>query len=215
MLTPYQAIPAISNEFNSLNDVGWYGSAYLLTCCAFQLLYGKIYTVFPARPTLLASTFLFEAGSAICGAAPNSLAFIVGRAVCGVGAAGLFAGTIVCIIGIVPLHQRPKIQGMFGALFGIASILGPLLGGAFTSNVTWRWCFYINLPIGGLAMVVIAVFLNVPDRDTTKLSMKEKLRQLDLLGTSILVPGVVCLLLALQWGGPTYPVSDSLPPPFW
>ncbi len=197
----------MTNEFNSLNDVGWYGSAYLLTCCAFQLLFGKIYAVFPIRFVLLANTLVFEVGSAICGAAPTSVAFIVGRAVCGVGAAGLFAGTIVCIIDIVPLHQRPKIQGMFGALFGIASILGPLIGGAFTSNVTWRWCFYINLPIGGVAMVVIAVFLKVPDRDTTKLPLAEKIRQLDLLGTSILVPGVVCLLLALQWGGPEYPVS--------
>ncbi len=156
---------------------------------------------------MLASTLLFEVGSAICGAAPNSIAFIVGRAVCGAGAAGLFAGTLVCLVGIVPLHQRPKFQGMFGALFGIASILGPLVGGAFTSNVTWRWCFYINLPIGGVAMVIIALYLHVPDeRGMTKLPLAEKMRQLDLLGTSILVPGVICLLLALQWGGPTYPV---------
>ena len=163
--------------------------------------------MFPIRTVLLANTLVFEVGSAICGAAPTSVAFIVGRAVCGVGAAGLFAGTIACIIDIVPLHQRPKIQGMFGAVFGIASILGPLVGGAFTSNVTWRWCFYVNLPIGGVAMVVIAVFLKVPDREATKLPLADKIRQLDLLGTCILVPGVVCLLLALQWGGPEYPVS--------
>ncbi|KAK4154911.1 major facilitator superfamily domain-containing protein [Chaetomidium leptoderma] len=203
------AIPAISNEFNSLNDVGWYGSAYLLTSCAFQLLFGKIYTLFSVRTVLLTSIVLFEVGSVICGAAPTSIAFILGRAVCGVGAAGLFAGTIVCIVYIVPLHQRPKIQGMFGALFGLASILGPIIGGAFTSNVTWRWCFYINLPIGGLAMVFIAWFLTVPDRDATKLPLAKKIVQLDLLGTAVLVPGVVCLLLALQWGGPTYPWSDG------
>ncbi|KAG7290107.1 hypothetical protein NEMBOFW57_000102 [Staphylotrichum longicolle] len=203
------AIPAISNEFSSLDDVGWYGSAYLLTCCTFQLLFGKIYTVFSARAVLLVSTLLFEVGSAICGAAPTSVAFIIGRAVCGVGAAGLFAGTIVCIVYIVPLHQRPKFQGMFGALFGIASIVGPLIGGAFTSHVTWRWCFYINLPIGGVAMVIIALFLKVPDRETTKLPLGKKMLQLDLLGTSIITPGVVCLLLALQWGGPTYPWNDG------
>ncbi|KAK3296454.1 major facilitator superfamily domain-containing protein [Chaetomium fimeti] len=203
------AIPAISDEFNSLNDVGWYGSSYLLTSCAFQLLFGKVYTVFSVRAVFLASTLLFEIGSAICGAAPNSVVFIVGRAICGVGAAGLFAGTIVSIIYIVPLHQRPKFQGMFGALFGIASIVGPLIGGAFTSNVTWRWCFYINLPIGGVTMVVVALFLKVPDRESTKLPLTKKILQLDLLGTSVLVPGVVCLLLALQWGGPTYPWNDS------
>jgi MFS family permease len=99
---------------------------------------------------------------------------------------------------------------MFGAVFGLASIVGPLIGGAFTSNVTWRWCFYINLPVGAITMVVTALFLKVPDRDTTKLPLKEKILKLDLLGTAVLVPGVVCLLLALQWGGPTYPVG--LPP---
>jgi MFS family permease len=98
---------------------------------------------------------------------------------------------------------------LFGALFGLASIVGPIIGGAFTSNVTWRWCFYINLPIGGVALAAIALFLKVPDRDvdTTKLPLSKKIVQLDLVGTAILIPGVVCLLLALQWGGPTYPVG--------
>ncbi|KAH6612261.1 major facilitator superfamily domain-containing protein [Chaetomium sp. MPI-SDFR-AT-0129] len=232
------AVPSISNEFHSLSDVGWYGSAYLLTCCAFQLLFGKVYTVFSTKVVFLASTFLFEVGSVISGAAPNSVAFIVGRAVCGVGSAGIFAGTIVTIVSIVPLHQRPKIQGAFGALFGIASIVGPLIGGAFTSNVTWRWCFYVNLPIGGVAMLVVALFMKVPapgksseeakvsdakiseakdsavkgsegkDSNPAELTLGQKILQLDLIGTAVLVPGVVCLLLALQWGGQAYPWSN-------
>ncbi|KAL1962418.1 hypothetical protein VTN77DRAFT_9689 [Rasamsonia byssochlamydoides] len=203
------AIPQITDEFNSLADVGWYGSAYLLTCCAFQLLFGKLYTYYSVRGVMLTSTLLFEAASAICGAAPNSVAFIVGRAIAGVGAAGIFAGTIVCIVHAVPLHKRPQIQGLFGALFGLASVVGPLIGGAFTSNVTWRWCFYINLPLGGVAMVVMAFCLQVPDRDTTKLPWMKKLSQLDAPGTAFLVPGVVCLLLALQWGGQTYAWSNG------
>ncbi|KAH8703359.1 putative MFS aflatoxin efflux pump [Talaromyces proteolyticus] len=198
------AIPQITDDFNSLDDVGWYGSAYNLTCCAFQLLFGKIYVLYDVKTAMLLSTLLFEVASAICGAAPNSVAFIIGRAIAGVGAAGIFAGTIVCIVFVVPLHRRPQIQGLFGALFGIASIVGPLVGGAFTSNVTWRWCFYINLPLGGVAMVIMFFFLDIPERDTTKVSWNKKLPQLDALGTTCIIPGVTCLLLALQWGGQTY-----------
>lgn len=114
---------------------------------------------------------------------------------------------IVCIVYTVPLEKRPALQGCFGALMGFASIVGPLIGGAFTSNITWRWCFYINLPFGGVAMIVIASCLKIPDRETTKVPWKQKLLQLDTLGTAALVPGVICLLLALQWGGQTYAVS--------
>lgn len=116
---------------------------------------------------------------------------------------------IVTIVYAVPLEKRPQIQGLFGALFGIASIVGPLIGGAFTSKISWRWCFYINLPFGAVAMAVIALCLKVPDRDTTKLPWTKKLTQLDFLGTSALIPCVVCLLLALQWGGQTYAVRHS------
>ena len=89
-----QAIPRITDEFHSLPDVGWYGSVYLLTCCAFQLLFGKFYTFYSVKGTLLLSILIFEVGSALCGAAPSSVAFIFGRAIAGVGAAGIFAGTV-------------------------------------------------------------------------------------------------------------------------
>ena len=203
------AIPQITNDFHSVTDIGWYGSAYLLTNCAFQLLFGKLYTFFGVKAVFLTAVFLFEAGSAICGAAPNSVSFIVGRAIAGLGSSGIMSGAIVIIVYAVPLHKRPLYQGLFGAVFGVSSIIGPLLGGAFTSNVSWRWCFYINLPFGGLAMVFIALLLRVPDRETTKLPLKQKLLQLDLLGTTAFLPGTICLLLALQWGGLTHPWADG------
>ncbi|KAI3323299.1 putative MFS aflatoxin efflux pump [Xylariaceae sp. AK1471] len=202
------AIPAITDEFNSLPDVGWYGSAYLLTSCAFQLLFGKLYSFYPIRTVYASSVVLFEVGSALCGAAPNSIAFIIGRAIQGVGSAGIFAGGIVVVVYAVPLHKRPFYQGLTGAVFGVSSILGPLVGGAFTSNVTWRWCFYINLPFGGVALVIVILLLRVPDREEMKLSTKAKLSQLDAVGTSALVPAVVSLLLALEWGGLNYAWND-------
>ncbi|KAK9414434.1 putative MFS multidrug transporter [Seiridium unicorne] len=203
-ISMFLAIPQITDDFKSLQDVGWYGSAYLLTTASFQLMFGKLYTFFAVKTIFMATVLLFEIGSAICGAAPNSAVFIVGRAIAGVGAAGIFSGVIIIIVYAVPLHKRPLYQGLFGAIFGLASVIGPLVGGAFTSNVTWRWCFYINLPFGGVALVVIAFLLTIPDRETTKLPLKEKLAQLDAVGTTVLIPGVVCLLLALQWGGLDY-----------
>uniref|UniRef100_A0A8H7TSM7 Major facilitator superfamily (MFS) profile domain-containing protein n=1 Tax=Bionectria ochroleuca TaxID=29856 RepID=A0A8H7TSM7_BIOOC len=198
------AIPEITNQFHSINDIGWYSSAYLLTTCALQLLFGKVYAFFNAKATLLSTIFLFEVGSAICGAAPNSIAFIIGRAIAGLGSAGIMTGVLMTIVNTVPLPKRPMYQGLFGAVFGISSIIGPLLGGAFTSNVTWRWCFYINLPVGGVAMVVVFFLMKIPDRDSTKIPTKEKLLQLDFYGSILVIAACVCLVLALQWGGVTY-----------
>ncbi|KAH8660370.1 major facilitator superfamily domain-containing protein [Xylariales sp. PMI_506] len=203
------AIPQITNDFNSITDIGWYASAYQLTTCAFQLLFGKIYTFFSIKTTYLTAIFLFELGSALSGAAPNSVAFIIGRAIAGVGGAGITSGMIMVIVYSVPLHKRPVFQGMMGSVFGIASVVGPLLGGAFTSKVSWRWCFYINLPFGAISMVFILFLLRIPDRDTTKLAIKEKLAQLDFYGTFLIIPGTTCLILALQWGGLTYLWSDG------
>ncbi|KAI5460473.1 putative MFS aflatoxin efflux pump [Mariannaea sp. PMI_226] len=203
------AIPTITNEFNSLPDVGWYGSAYLMTCGALQLTFGKLYTFYHAKTVLLVSILLFEIGSAICGAASCSTTFIIGRAFAGVGAAGILAGSIVTIVYSVPLQRRPAVQGALGAFFGLTIILGPMIGGAFTTHVTWRWCFYINLPIGGLVMVVVALFLKVPKQESTQLAWKDKLRGLDPLGTLCLVPAVICLVLALQWGGSAYAWNNA------
>lgn len=198
------AIPQITDDFRSQTDIGWYGSAFMLTNCAFQLSFGKLYTFYSVRHVFITAIAFFEVGSAVCGAAPNSTAFILGRAIAGVGSAGIMSGAITVIVYAVPLHKRPMYQGLFGAVFGIASVVGPLLGGALTSNVSWRWCFYINLPFGGVAMVLIYVLLQIPDRATTHLPHRQKLAQLDSLGLLFFLPAIICLLLALQWGGARY-----------
>ncbi|KAI1261741.1 putative MFS aflatoxin efflux pump [Xylariaceae sp. FL1019] len=203
------AIPRITDEFHSIADIGWYGSAYLLTSCSFQLIFGKIYTLYSVRAVYLTAIFLFEAGSAICGAAPSSAVLIGGRALQGIGAAGMFSGSIVGIVSVTPLNRRALYMGLFGVMSGVASIMGPLVGGAFTSNLTWRWCFYINLPIGAVSLVLVAILLRVPARASSKLPLKTKLLQLDIPGTVVFVPGVVSLLLALQWGGVIYPWNGS------
>ncbi|KAI0391138.1 MFS general substrate transporter [Xylariaceae sp. FL0594] len=204
------AIPAIITEFHSLPDVGWYGSAYLLTTAALQLLFGKFYTYFSIKWVFLTAIFIFEVGSLICGVAPNSVALIVGRAVAGVGSAGLFSGALLILAHSVPLHKRPAYSGMIGGVYGVASVAGPLLGGVFTDKVTWRWCFYINLPIGAVTLLVIAIFFPAPvQKMPAKETFVERLRRFDPIGTLVFIPAVVSLLLALQWGGSIYPWNNG------
>lgn len=198
------AIPVITNHFNSLDDVGWYASAYLLTMSSLQMAMGRVYTFFDIKLVFLSCIGLFELGSIVCGTAPSSTALIIGRAIAGMGATGLFSGAITIMVHVLPLAKRPAYMGWFGSIFGIASVAGPLLGGAFTSNVTWRWCFLINLPIGGVAMVLIFVILKLPARQVEALSWREKLLRLDPLGNLFFIPSIICLLLALEWGGTTY-----------
>jgi EmrB/QacA subfamily drug resistance transporter len=195
------AIPEITNKFRSIDDIGWYGSAYMLTSCGFILIYGRIYTFFSTKKVFLTSIILFEIGSAICGAAPSSLILIIGRAVAGFGSSGIFTGAILIILEIVPLHRRPMLQGLFGACFGVASVAGPLLGGAFTgSKATWRWCFYINLPLGAITIAVVLFFLELKDEKERPGNWMETLKKMDPIGTLLFLPAITCLLLALEWG---------------
>jgi hypothetical protein len=136
------AIPKITTVFNSLNDVGWYGSSYLLTTTSLQPSFGKIYTYFNVKWTYIFALTVFELGSILCAAATSSTMLIVGRAVAGAGAAALFSGGMTIIAYSVPLRRRPVYIGFLSSMFGISSVIGPILGGAFTDRLTWRWCFW-------------------------------------------------------------------------
>lgn len=201
------AVPRITDDFNSQGDIGWYGSAYMLTTAAFQLLFGRIYSFYDLKWTFLISIVVFEVGSAICGAAPSSTVFIVGRAIAGLGSAGIMTGSMMTIIPLVPLHKRPMFQSLFGMVFGVASVAGPLIGGAFTERATWRWCFYMNLPIGVVAFIFL-YFFEFPTTKLMELPQKTKLLRLDPVGTTVFIPTIISLLLALQWGGSTYAWSN-------
>jgi MFS family permease len=206
------AIPKITDDFHALEDVGWYASAYMLTVCAFQLMWGKLFTFYTIKWVYLASLFIFELGSLICGVAPTSNALIIGRAIAGVGGGGVSNGSFLLIAYSVPPRQRPTLIGALGAMYGFSAIAGPLIGGAFTNNpkLTWRWCFYINLPLGFAAGLVILFFVSsFKGSKAGKLGFINQLKQMDIPGTLCLLPGIICLLLALQWGGTKYPWDNG------
>ncbi|KAH8651346.1 major facilitator superfamily domain-containing protein [Xylariales sp. PMI_506] len=204
------AIPRIVDDFNSLQDVGWYGSAYLLTSCCFQLTFGKLYAEFDTKWVFLTSLLIFEVGSVVCAAAPSSVALIVGRAVAGVGVGGLFSGSLIILSETVPQPRRPAFVGLIGSMSGIAMTVAPTISGAFTDRVTWRWCFWINLPIGGATLALILLFFHPAPQTEQKppLTFLGLLERIDALGTVLITSSTVCLLLALQWGGSTYPWSN-------
>jgi MFS family permease len=134
---------------------------------------------------------------------------IVGRAIAGAGGAGLYSGGMTILGYSIPLNQRAIYLAAFASMFGISSIVGPILGGAFTDKLTWRWCFWINLPFGGLAIVIVSIFFKSPNRDFSHIPMKQKIREMDLPGAFFLISAITCLLLALSWGGVKYPWKDS------
>lgn len=153
---------------------------------------------------------LFEVDSLICGIAQSAVMLLVGRVIAGLGCAGVFAGVMVIITLAVPLTKRPIYMGFVGSIFGIDAVCGPIIGGALTSKAIWRWCFYLNLPVGFIALLTLIFFFRPQKKEAEmRKTLRGRLLQLDPIGNLLLITAVVMLLLALQWNETKYAWSES------
>ena len=190
------AIPQITAEFDGLKDVSWYSAAYFMTFGGLEASWGKAFKYFDIKWTFIVSLTIFEIGSLICGVSPTSAVLIIGRAIAGVGAAGISVGGTSIIAFSVPPKQRPVLMGLIGLTYGLSSVLGPLIGGAFTESVTWRWCFYINLPVGGLGTAIVFIFFHLPAAvKPPPISLGRKLLHLDPVGICLTMAAIICFVL--------------------
>ncbi|MER6081453.1 MFS transporter [Streptomyces sp. NPDC001833] len=190
------ALPKIVGELHGLDKMSWAITAYLLTSTVGLPVYGKLGDLIGRKGVFQFAILVFAVGSALAGRAQNMDQLIAFRAVQGVGAGGLMIGVQAIIADIVPPRQRGRFMGLIGAAFGLASVAGPLLGGYFTDHLSWRWCFYVNVPFGLITLAVITLVLKLP---------KPQVRaRFDVLGTLLLAAASTCLVLLTSWGGTEY-----------
>ncbi len=190
------ALPTIVGDLGGLEHLSWVVTAYLLTSTVVTPIYGKLGDMFGRKIVLQVAIVIFVLGSALCGFAQDMTQFILFRALQGVGGGGLMVVALAVIADVVPARNRGKYQGLFGAVFGLATIVGPLLGGFFVDNLSWHWIFFINIPLALIALGVIAVAFTAP-KDRTR-------RQIDYLGAFLLAAALTAIVLFTSLGGNTY-----------
>jgi EmrB/QacA subfamily drug resistance transporter len=194
------ALPTIVSDLGGIDHLSWVVTAYLLASTAATPLWGKLGDMYGRKRLFQTVIVIFLIGSALCGIAQSMSELIAFRALQGLGGGGLIALSMAIVGDIVPPRERGRYQGVFGAVFGASSVLGPLLGGVFTEQLSWRWVFYINLPIGVVALAVIAAVLHIPVRRTA--------HRIDYLGMATVAAAATCLVLVTSLGGTTWAWSS-------